>query len=84
MKLNFKIRLKNKAFWVTVIPALFMFLQTLMSALGTSIDLTEAENITTSLIDVVFMGLTVLGVIVDPTTKNISDSERALNYTELG
>ena len=84
MKLNFKIRLKNKAFWVTVIPALFMFLQTLMSALGTSIDLTEAESITTSLIDVVFMGLTVLGVIVDPTTKNISDSERALNYTELG
>ena len=84
MKLNFKIRLKNKAFWITVIPALFMFLQTLMSALGTSIDLTEAESITTSLIDVVFMGLTVLGVIVDPTTKNISDSERALGYTELG
>lgn len=78
--INWTVRLKNKTFWLTVIPAIFVLVKTVATALGFNIDLSIAENTILQIVEVVFVVLTALGVIVDPTTVGLGDSVRALTY----
>ena len=80
MKLNLKVRLKNPVFWLTVIPALLAFVYSL---LGT-FDIVPAlsEDTVAKILTSVVTALATLGVLVDPTTSGISDSNRAMNYAE--
>ena len=80
MKINLKVRFKNPVFWLTVIPALVTFVYTVLGALDVvpAISQDVIVNIVTALIS----ALTTIGVLIDPTTKGVGDSERALNYTE--
>ena len=82
MKINWKVRLKNPVFWLTVIPAAVTFIYTVLGAVGVVPAISEEMivNIITALIS----ALTTLGVLVDPTTKGVGDSERALGYDEPG
>lgn len=71
--INFKLRLKNKATLVALISAVFLMLQQFGFHIPTNIQ----EGVNT------FVGiLVILGIITDPTTKGIGDSEQALNYNE--
>jgi phi LC3 family holin len=82
MKINWRVRLKNKAFWLFIIPAIIFFIQTVASLFGYTLDL---SNISNKLIDVVesaFVVLMGIGIVADPTTKGISDSKQALTYFE--
>lgn len=81
MKVNWTVRLKNKTFWMTVIPAIFVLIKTVASALGFELNLGTVESTILQVIDVVFVVLAALGVIVDPTTVGINDSARAMTYT---
>lgn len=78
MKINLKVRFKNPVFWLTVIPAAVTFIYTVLGAFGVVPAISEEMivNIITALIS----ALTTLGVLVDPTTKGVGDSERALGY----
>ena len=78
MKINFKVRAKNPVFWLTVIPALVTFVYTVLGACGVVPSLSQdvVVNIVTALIS----ALTTIGVLVDPTTKGVGDSARALGY----
>lgn len=80
MKINWKVRFKNKAFWVTFIPTLVAFVYTVLSM----IDITPAisENSIVTLLQMIITGLASLGVLVDPTTVGLDDSEKALTYDE--
>lgn len=82
MKINLKVRFKNPVFWLTVIPAAVTFIYTVLGAFGVVPSLSEdvVVNIVTALIS----ALTTVGVLVDPTTKGVGDSERALGYDEPG
>ena len=82
MKVNWTVRLKNKTFWMTVIPAIFVLVKTVASALGFNLDLAETESMILQIVNVIFVVLACLGVIVDPTTQGVSDSARAMTYTE--
>ena len=82
MKINWVVRLKNKTFWMTVIPAIFVLVKTVATALGFNIDLAETESVILQVVNVIFVVLAFLGVIVDPTTKGFNDSARAMTYTE--
>ncbi len=82
MKINWKVRIKNKNFWVTFIPAFLLLVQAVLAVFGVTIDAGEIGNKALVVLDAVFVLLAVLGVVTDPTTKGISDSERALNYDE--
>lgn len=82
MKINWTVRLKNKAFWMTVIPAIFVLINTVATALGFDIDLSVTENTILQVVNVIFVVLTAIGVVIDPTTVGINDSARALTYTE--
>lgn len=69
--INFKLRLKNKATLAALISAVFLMLQQLGLHIPTNIQ----EGINT-LVGI----LVILGIVTDPTTEGIADSERALNY----
>lgn len=82
MKVNWTVRLKNKTFWVTIIPAVFVLVSTVGKALGFDLNLGTTESTILQVVDVIFVILTTLGVITDPTTVGMNDSARAMTYTE--
>ena len=82
MGINWKVRLKNKTFWLAIIPAVLLLVQQIVGLFGLVIDFTPLQNQLVTIIGTVFSILAILGIIVDPTTKGISDSKQVLTYTE--
>ena len=80
MKVNWTVRLKNKMFWVTLIPALIVLVQVVLRLFGITIDLGELENQLLDIINAAFILLSIVGVVNDPTTAGVSDSEQAMTY----
>ena len=82
MKINWLVRIKNKAFWLALIPALLLLVQTVAATLGYTLDLGEIGDKLLSVVNAVFAVLAILGVVVDPTTDGMGDSSQALTYEE--
>ena len=82
MKINLLVRLKNKTFWLSLIPALLLVAQTIASLFGYNWDFVVLNQQIAAIINAVFAVLSILGIVVDPTTAGIGDSQRALSYTE--
>ena len=80
MKINWKVRIKNKNFWITAIPAVLLLAQAILAVFGVTIDAGEIGNKLLVVVDAVFALLVGLGVLIDPTTAGISDSEQAMTY----
>lgn len=78
--INWTVRIKNKNFWLAVIPAVLLLIQTVAAVFGYTLDLGDIGNKLIAVVNAVFGVLVVLGVVVDPTTAGISDSNRAMNY----
>ena len=80
MKINWTVRLRNKAFWVSLIPALLLLVQVVAAVFGYMLDLGELGNKILAVVNAVFAVLAILGVVTDPTTAGVSDSKQALTY----
>ena len=80
--INWKVRLKNKQFWVSLIPALAILVQAVAAVFGYTLDLEALVGKILAVVSAVFAVLAILGVVVDPTTAGIGDSERAMSYEE--
>ncbi len=82
MKINWKVRAKNKTFWLAIIPAVLLVVQIVASWFGYDIaaDLISAQA--EKFVNAVFIVLVLLGVVADPTTTGPSDSKQALRYQE--
>jgi len=80
--INWKVRIRNKQFWISVIPAVALVAQAVAALFGFTIDLTTIVGKVLAVVDAVFALLTILGVVVDPTTAGVGDSVRAMGYTE--
>ncbi len=78
MKINIKARLKNKMFLLSASALIISFVYQLFSVIGIIPRITESE--VTGLITMIIDIFAFLGVLVDPTTEGVSDSERALTY----
>ena len=78
--INWTVRFKNKNFWLTVIPAVLLLGQTGAAVFGYTLDLGDIGNKLIAVVNAAFGVLVVLGVVVDPTTAGVSDSNRAMNY----
>ena len=78
-KINWQVRLKKKSFWVAIVSAIALFINNITGAFGLdySASIEQGVSIVTSLLTL----LAGLGIIVDPTTKGIKDSEKATEYT---
>lgn len=78
--INWKVRILNKTFWLTLVPALALLLQTFLSVFGVKIELGETINKLLVFINALFGVLVIVGIVNDPTTNGISDSSRAMTY----
>ncbi len=80
MQINWKVRLKNKNFWLALIPALLILAQVVAGVFGYTIDLGDIGNQLLAVVNAAFAVLSILGIVTDPTTKGISDSDKAMTY----
>ena len=73
MKINWKLRFKNKATLAAIVATAILLAQQLGFKLPDNIN--DVANTALTL-------LVLLGVVNDPTTAGLSDSKRALDYQE--
>lgn len=78
--INWKVRLKNKQFWLSLIPALVLLVQALVKPLGCIFKMEVLSEDLIDIVNAVFVVLTILGVVNDPTTHSFTDSSQALDY----
>lgn len=78
--INWKVRIKNKAFWVALIPAVLLLIQVVASVFGYTFDLGDLGNKLLEVVNALFAVLAILGIVTDPTTAGVSDSTQALTY----
>ena len=74
--INWVVRIKNKAFWVALIPAVLLLIQVVAAVFGYTLDLGDLGNKLLDVVNAVFAVLVILGVVTDPTTKGITDSDQ--------
>lgn len=82
MKINWKVRIRNKTWLAAVLALIVSFVYDLLAML--EVVPPVAEDWLMSLIQTVLTLLTALGVIIDPTTQGAGDSDRAMLYVEPG
>lgn len=73
MKINWKIRFKNKAFWLALIPALLMLVSQVCGIFGIQIEIAALSEQLIAVVGTIFVILTLLGIVVDPTTDGVGD-----------
>lgn len=78
--INWKVRLKNKNFWLSLIPALLLLIQAVAYVFGFSLDLSELGDKLLAVVNALFAVLALLGIVTDPTTKGVGDSAQAMTY----
>lgn len=81
-KINWSVRLKNKNFWLALVPALALLAQAFANIFNLTLEFGDTVDKILVFINVLFAFLVLIGVVNDPTTAGFSDSERALTYTE--
>lgn len=82
MKINWKVRLRNKAWLMSIIALIITFVYDLLAML--EIVPTVTEEWIMGIVQTALTLLTALGVLIDPTTQGVADSERAMLYVEPG
>lgn len=84
MNINWKVRIKNKAFWIGFIPAVIILIKAIGTLFGISIPLENVEDNLINVVEALFAVLAILGIVVDPTTNGLSDGFYGLQYTSPG
>lgn len=78
--INWKVRIKNKTFWLSIIPAILLLIQAIAALFGYTLDFAILSDKLIAVVEAVFVVLSILGIITDPTTAGISDSRLAMTY----
>jgi len=80
MKLNWKVRFKNKVWLGSFLSLIVGFVYSMLALFDVFPQVTQ--NLVVQLLNQVLTFLGLIGVIVDPTTAGFGDSERAMGYEE--
>ena len=78
--INWKVRIKNKVFWISIIPAILLLVQAVAAVFGYSLDFTDLTEKLVAVVEAAFVVLAILGIVADPTTSGMSDSRLAMTY----
>lgn len=81
-KINWSVRIKNKNFWLALVPALALLFQAFANIFGIKLEFGETIDKILVFINVLFAFLVLVGIVNDPTTVGLGDSTRALEYEE--
>lgn len=80
MRINWKIRIKNKAWLLAIVGAIISLAYQIMELAGYTPTIPQEK-----LLDLITAALTILsllGIVIDPTTDGINDSDRAMSYEQ--
>lgn len=80
MKINWKLRLKNKTTILSLLACLVAFVYQVLGILGLTAPISQDE--VTQIVGLLVNLLAGVGVLVDPTTKGTADSQKALTYNK--
>lgn len=78
--LNWKVRIRNKSFWLAMAPAILLLIQAGAAVVGVELDFGDLGNRVMTFINAAFVILSMLGVVNDPTTAGLTDSSQAMTY----
>ena len=78
--INWKVRIKNKVFWLSIIPAILLLIRAVAAVFGYTLDFTNLSANLAAVVEAVFVVLSILGIVADPTTNGMSDSRLAMTY----
>lgn len=79
-EMNWTVRLKNKTFWLSLVPAVLLLVQVVAAPFGYEWDFGVLNEQLAAIINAAFAVLAILGIVTDPTTAGVGDSEQALTY----
>lgn len=79
-RINWKVRMGNKAFWAALIPAVLLLIQVIAAVFGFTLDLGDMGEKLLAVVNALFAVLAILGIVTDPTTEGLGDSKQALTY----
>ena len=82
MKINWTVRIKNKAFWLAIIPAVLLLVQQICGLFGVELSVAGISDQLIAIVGTIFSVLALIGVVNDPTVASLSDSKQAMDYTE--
>ncbi|BDH62049.1 hypothetical protein MTP04_21790 [Lysinibacillus sp. PLM2] len=80
MKINWRVRLRHKQFWISLIALISVFANQIASIFN--VDITLFSSQLTDLAETILMLFVLLGILVDPTTEGFFDSDQALTYSK--
>jgi len=78
--MNFKVRMRNPLFWITIIPSIVALVYNILSSFKITTPI--SQDVFVQFSTTIISALTTLGVLIDPTTKGVSDSVQAMTYTK--
>ena len=82
MLVNWRVRIRNKTFWLAIIPAILVLVQAIGAPFGFKWDFGILGDQLRQIVEAAFAVLAILGVVNDPTTEGWSDSRLAMTYDE--
>ncbi len=80
MNINWKLRLQNKTTLIALLGTVITFVYQILGLLGVVPGISESTVV--SVVGILVNLLVSIGVVVDPTTKGVSDSQNALGYEQ--
>ena len=80
MKINWKVRFKNKVFLTSFISLIVGFIFSMLALFDVYPRVTQ--SLIMQIVDQCLTFLGLIGVIIDPTTAGVEDSNRAMSYEE--
>lgn len=78
MKINWKVRMQHKTFWVSLISLLIVLANQVAGIFNVDITIYNAQ--VTAITETILGILALLGIIIDPTSSGVSDSYQARRY----
>lgn len=78
--INWKVRISNGSWWLSVISAIVIAIFSILRLCGVETSVSEEEIL--NVITLILMVPATIGIITDPTTKGIADSQRAMSYKQ--
>ena len=82
MNINWKVRIKNKTFWLALIPAVLLLVQVCAVPFGYAWDFAGLNDQLIAVVNALFAVLAILGIVADPTTAGVKDSYLAQGYAK--
>lgn len=82
MDINWGVRVRNKTWWLAVIPAVLLLIQAIAAPFGYTFDFEVLGVQLAGIVNALFALLALMGIVQDPTTSGLQDSDLAMTYTE--